>query len=49
MQHNGRELWLAFLACLAISLAYMFITLTLKEVPAASGLIGHSISILGFP
>jgi len=48
MPRSSRELWLAFLACLAISLAYLFITLTLKEIPAASGLIGHSIGILGF-
>jgi hypothetical protein len=48
LQRTNRELWWAFLACLAISLGYLFITLTLKEVPAASGLIGHSIGILGF-
>jgi hypothetical protein len=48
MLHSSRELWLAFLACLAISLFYLFVTLSFGEVPAASGLVGHSIGILGF-
>jgi len=42
------ELWLALLTNLAITLVYLFVLAVWQEVPAASGLFGHSIGILGF-
>jgi len=48
MQHSNRELWLAFFAILFITIGYLAITVLLGNVPAASGLIGHSLGILGF-
>jgi hypothetical protein len=42
------ELWLAFFANLAITLVYLFVLAWWQEVPAASGLFGHSIGVLGF-
>ncbi len=47
-RRSSRELWLAFAACVAISLVYLFVTITWRAVPAASGLFGQSIGILGF-
>lgn len=45
---NNRELWLSFIAILAITVVYIFTTIWLREIPPASGFIGHSIGILGF-
>lgn len=42
------ELWLALIANLAITLVYLFGLALWQAVPAASGLFGHSIGILGF-
>ena len=42
------ELWLALLANLAITLVYLFVLAIWQAVPAASGLFGHSIGVLGF-
>jgi ABC-type multidrug transport system fused ATPase/permease subunit len=42
------ELWLALLTNLVITLVYLFVLAWWQEVPAASGLFGHSIGILGF-
>jgi hypothetical protein len=42
------ELWLAFFANLLITMVYLFVLTLWREIPAASGLFGHSIGILGF-
>jgi len=48
MQQSNRELWLAFIAIIAISLIYLFVAITFGAIPGASDLFGHSIGILGF-
>src|SRR3990172_11956083 len=48
MYRSNRELWLAFAAVVVITLVYLFVVITLSEVPAASGFFGHTIGILGF-
>lgn len=47
-QRSSRELWWAFLAAVLITLLYLFVTIIWRSVPAASGLFGHSIGVLGF-
>lgn len=42
------ELWLALFANLAITGIYLFFLALWREIPAASGLFGHSLGILGF-
>ncbi len=48
MRHSNRELWLALLAILIITAGYLAVVNTTRNVPAASGLFGHSLGILGF-
>lgn len=48
MQRSNRELWLAFIAILGISAAYLFMVVILDGIPKASDLFGHLIGILGF-
>ncbi len=48
MRQSNRELWMAFIAVVIITLVYLFVTITLAGVPAASGFFGHSIGVLGF-
>jgi len=48
MQQSNRELWLAFIAIIAITLIYLFVVITLGAIPGASDLFGHSIGIIGF-
>jgi hypothetical protein len=48
VSHSTRELWIAFFACLTISLVYLFAVISLGGVPAASELFGHSLGIVGF-
>jgi hypothetical protein len=48
MQQSNRELWLAFIAIIVISLIYFFVAISLGAIPGASDLFGHSIGILGF-
>ncbi len=45
---RGKELLLAFLACLVIAASYGGVLLFTQAVPAASGFYGHTIGILGF-
>ncbi len=45
---SNRELWMAFIAILFITLGYLFVAITMEGIPAASGFFGHSIGILGF-
>lgn len=44
----NRELWLAFIAIILITLMYLFVTSQLNQIPPASDLFGHSIGIVGF-
>ena len=48
MQTSNRELWLAFIAMVAITLVYLFVTSLTGSIPGASGFFGHSLGILGF-
>lgn len=48
MQQSSRELWLSFFAIVAISLVYIFVTITFGAIPGASDLFGHGIGIIGF-
>ncbi len=48
MQRGNRELWLALLAILLITFAYLFVLNRLQSIPSASSLFGHGIGILGF-
>jgi len=46
--HRNRELWLALIAVLCITAAYLGLVGYLHEIPAASGFFGHLLGILGF-
>jgi hypothetical protein len=48
MRRSNRELWFAFAAILGVTLAYLAVINVLQSIPAASGLFGHAIGILGF-
>jgi hypothetical protein len=48
MLKQSRELWLALFAILFITLIYLFMTAVTGGIPAAFGLYGHSIGVLGF-
>lgn len=48
MQQSNRELWLSFIAIVAITLLYSFVVISSGGVPAARELFGHSIGIIGF-
>jgi hypothetical protein len=47
-QYNNRELWAAFLAILVITLVYLFVISQIGGIPAASGVFGHGMGIVGF-
>jgi hypothetical protein len=48
MKPNARELWWSLAAIIAITLLYLAAVRQLQGVPAASGLLGHSIGVIGF-
>jgi hypothetical protein len=48
MLPNRRELWLALITILAVTLVYLLVVVNRQGVPSAGGLIGHSIGTLGF-
>ncbi len=48
MTRTNRELGLAFLAILLVSVLYLFVVYQRGSVPAASEFFGHSLGILGF-
>ena len=48
MLRNNRELWLALVAILVITLAYGLLTNALHAIPAAGSLFGHAIGGAGF-
>ncbi len=45
---SGKELWLALLAVVMSTIAYLGIAALLGGIPAASAFFGHSLGILGF-
>ena len=47
-RQSNRELWLALLAMLLISLIYGFVVLAWRRIPPASDFFGHMIGVLGF-
>jgi hypothetical protein len=48
MRQSNRELWLSFIAIIAITLMYLFVVVTFQQIPGASDLFGHGIGIIGF-
>lgn len=48
MQSGARELWMAFIAILFISVIYVTAILFLGGVPAASDFFGHTLGVAGF-
>jgi len=48
MRHSNRELWLSFIATLAITGLYLYMVVTQGSIPAAREFFGHSLGILGF-
>lgn len=48
MKPNARELWWSLAAIIAITLLYLAAVRQLQGVPAASGLVGHGIGVIGF-
>jgi len=48
MRQSNRELWAAFVAIIFITVVYLFIMSQNNGVPAASGVFGHGLGILGF-
>lgn len=48
MQPSARELWWALGAIIAITVVYLLAMRQLDGVPAASGLFGHGIGVIGF-
>ncbi len=48
LQRSNRELWLAFITIVLITLVYLSTITQVGEVPAASGLFGHGLGIVGF-
>ena len=48
MQRSNRELWLALIAMLLITLLYLFVTSYYSTIPSASGFFGHALGIVGF-
>jgi xanthosine utilization system XapX-like protein len=45
---TNRELWLSVLAMLLIGIIYAIVVLQTKTIPAAAGLFGHLLGIVGF-
>jgi len=47
-RRTDKELWLALVAIVVISLIYAFVVRWFREIPAASGFFGHLIGVVGF-
>jgi hypothetical protein len=48
MLRGNKELWLAFLAALLITVIYLLFVYFTREIPPASELFGHGMGIVGF-
>jgi hypothetical protein len=48
MYHSTRELWLAFIAIVVISIIYLLAVILLGGIPAASDFFGHTLGVVGF-
>jgi hypothetical protein len=48
MYHSTRELWVAFIAIVMISIIYILAVILLGGIPAASDFFGHTLGVLGF-
>jgi len=48
MHQSTRELWLAFIAIVIITILYLFVVITQGGIPGAREFFGHSFGILGF-
>jgi hypothetical protein len=48
MHNSARELWLAFIAIVMITIFYLFVVITQGGIPGAREFFGHSLGILGF-
>ena len=48
MYHSTRELWIAFIAIITITIVYIFAIIILGGIPAASDFFGHSLGVFGF-
>ena len=48
MSHSTRELWLAFIAVVVITVLYLFVIITQGGIPGAREFFGHSFGVLGF-
>lgn len=48
MYHSSRELWVAFIIILVISIIYIVAVIILGGIPGASDFFGHSLGVVGF-
>jgi len=48
MSHTTRELWLAFIAIIVITVLYLFVVIAQGGIPGAREFFGHSFGVLGF-
>jgi hypothetical protein len=48
MYHSTRELWVAFIAIVFISIIYFSVVILLGGIPAASDFFGHTLGVAGF-
>jgi hypothetical protein len=48
MRSSNRELWAAFVSIITITLVYLFVMSQIGEIPAASGVFGHGLGVVGF-
>ena len=48
MYHSTRELWVAFIAIVVISIVYLLAVILLGGIPAASDFFGHTLGVVGF-
>ncbi|NUM44193.1 MAG: hypothetical protein HUU38_05755 [Anaerolineales bacterium] len=48
MQNSARELWLAFVAVVGITVLYLFVVITQGGIPDAREFFGHSFGVIGF-
>ncbi|MBI3159602.1 MAG: hypothetical protein HYZ26_08405 [Chloroflexi bacterium] len=47
-RNDSRPLWIALAAILALSVLYLWVTVVIGSIPAASEFFGHSLGVIGF-